>query len=145
MAIEPSALARGQVYLVRLDLTLGSEIKKTRPDGATKYVPLLRVTPSAGQKRMSVTKRSAAHRTPEQRRRHRRFVRMTVFVDIIRSQGYAGRFVSSGAVLRDVLPSDFIALLRTWRSRDERASRRTSVRSVSGKHGFGRNTSQPAC
>ncbi|HJZ70905.1 MAG TPA: type II toxin-antitoxin system PemK/MazF family toxin [Vicinamibacterales bacterium] len=31
MAVAPSPVARGQVYLVRLDPTLGSEIKKTRP------------------------------------------------------------------------------------------------------------------
>ena len=31
MALGPSPVARGQVYLVRLDPTLGSEIKKTRP------------------------------------------------------------------------------------------------------------------
>lgn len=31
MAIARASVARGQVYLVRLDPTLGSEIKKTRP------------------------------------------------------------------------------------------------------------------
>ena len=31
MAVGRSSPARGQVYLVRLDPTLGSEIKKTRP------------------------------------------------------------------------------------------------------------------
>src|ERR671915_821118 len=31
MAVGRSSAARGQVYLVRLDPTLGSEIKKTRP------------------------------------------------------------------------------------------------------------------
>lgn len=31
MAIGPGVIARGQVYLVRLDPTLGSEIRKTRP------------------------------------------------------------------------------------------------------------------
>lgn len=31
MAVVPTTVARGQVYLVRLDPTLGSEIKKTRP------------------------------------------------------------------------------------------------------------------
>ncbi len=31
MAIAGPAISRGQVYLVRLDPTLGSEIKKTRP------------------------------------------------------------------------------------------------------------------
>jgi mRNA interferase MazF len=31
MAVAPGPIARGQVYLVRLDPTLGSEIKKTRP------------------------------------------------------------------------------------------------------------------
>lgn len=31
MAVGPRPLARGQVYLVRLDPTLGSEIRKTRP------------------------------------------------------------------------------------------------------------------
>ena len=31
MAVVGSVIGRGQVYLVRLDPTLGSEIKKTRP------------------------------------------------------------------------------------------------------------------
>ena len=31
MAVGPSPVGRGQVYLVRLDPTLGSEIRKTRP------------------------------------------------------------------------------------------------------------------
>ena len=31
MAVTRASAARGQVYLVRLDPTLGSEIKKTRP------------------------------------------------------------------------------------------------------------------
>lgn len=31
MAVAGPAIGRGQVYLVRLDPTLGSEIKKTRP------------------------------------------------------------------------------------------------------------------
>ena len=31
MALAPGRIARGQVYLVRLDPTIGSEIKKTRP------------------------------------------------------------------------------------------------------------------
>ena len=31
MAVAGQAIGRGQVYLVRLDPTLGSEIKKTRP------------------------------------------------------------------------------------------------------------------
>ena len=31
MAVELGPIARGHVYLVRLDPTLGSEIKKTRP------------------------------------------------------------------------------------------------------------------
>jgi mRNA interferase MazF len=31
VAVGARAIARGQVYLVRLDPTLGSEIKKTRP------------------------------------------------------------------------------------------------------------------
>ena len=31
MAVGQSSVARGHVYLVRLDPTLGSEIKKTRP------------------------------------------------------------------------------------------------------------------
>ena len=31
MAVADAAATRGQVYLVRLDPTLGSEIKKTRP------------------------------------------------------------------------------------------------------------------
>lgn len=31
MAVAGPAISRGQVYLVRLDPTLGSEIKKTRP------------------------------------------------------------------------------------------------------------------
>ena len=31
MAVTGQAIGRGQVYLVRLDPTLGSEIKKTRP------------------------------------------------------------------------------------------------------------------
>ena len=31
MAVAGPAITRGQVYLVRLDPTLGSEIKKTRP------------------------------------------------------------------------------------------------------------------
>ena len=31
MAVAAPAISRGQVYLVRLDPTLGSEIKKTRP------------------------------------------------------------------------------------------------------------------
>ena len=31
MAVADPAIRRGQVYLVRLDPTLGSEIKKTRP------------------------------------------------------------------------------------------------------------------
>lgn len=31
MAVASSPITRGQVYLVRLDPTLGSEIKKTRP------------------------------------------------------------------------------------------------------------------
>jgi mRNA interferase MazF len=31
VAVKPNPVERGQVYLVRLDPTLGSEIKKTRP------------------------------------------------------------------------------------------------------------------
>lgn len=31
MALAPPSIARGHVYLVRLDPTLGSEIRKTRP------------------------------------------------------------------------------------------------------------------
>ena len=31
MAVSRAPLARGEVHLVRLDPTLGSEIKKTRP------------------------------------------------------------------------------------------------------------------
>ena len=31
MAVAQTAISRGRVYLVRLDPTLGSEIKKTRP------------------------------------------------------------------------------------------------------------------
>jgi mRNA interferase MazF len=31
VAVASAAISRGQVYLVRLDPTLGSEIKKTRP------------------------------------------------------------------------------------------------------------------
>lgn len=31
MAVAGASISRGQVYLVRLDPTLGSEIKKTRP------------------------------------------------------------------------------------------------------------------
>ena len=31
VAVAAPAISRGQVYLVRLDPTLGSEIKKTRP------------------------------------------------------------------------------------------------------------------
>jgi mRNA interferase MazF len=31
VAVTAAAISRGQVYLVRLDPTLGSEIKKTRP------------------------------------------------------------------------------------------------------------------